>query len=81
MLSPRGQSNAAQLSIPWRFALSATYDPETNPDGLLSFATAENVLVGRELEEFASKVCHLSSIPPLLFSDILVLLAICLQLH
>jgi len=58
MLSTRGQANADQLDIPWRFALSATYDPITNPDGLISFATAENVLVGKELETFAHRACN-----------------------
>jgi hypothetical protein len=43
MLSARGKVNADQLSIPWKFALSTTYDPVANPEGLISFATAENV--------------------------------------
>lgn len=56
MLSTRGQSNADQLDIPWRLAKSATYDPESNLDGLISFATAENVLMAKELEDFVEKV-------------------------
>ncbi|KAH7386627.1 pyridoxal phosphate-dependent transferase [Phaeosphaeria sp. MPI-PUGE-AT-0046c] len=56
MLSTRGQANADQLDIPWRFAKGTTYDPQTNPGGLISFATAENTLVQKELEDFASKI-------------------------
>lgn len=56
MLSTRGQANADQLEIPWRFARGTTYDPDTNPNGLISFGTAENALVQEELEDFASKV-------------------------
>ncbi|KAH7087446.1 pyridoxal phosphate-dependent transferase [Paraphoma chrysanthemicola] len=56
MLSTRGQSNADQLDIPWRFAQGTTFDAETNPNGIISFATAENALVQKELEDFASKV-------------------------
>jgi 1-aminocyclopropane-1-carboxylate synthase len=81
MLSPRGQSNANQLSIPWRFALSATYDRETNPDGLISFATAENVLVGEEVEEFARKVCHTSNLLHLVRSRTLVTCKLAIFLH
>lgn len=43
MLSSRGKVSADQLDIPWKFALGTTYDPDTNPEGLISFATAENV--------------------------------------
>lgn len=55
-LSARGQTNAAQLSIPWRFAKSHTYDPTTNPNGLISFATAENHLIRKELHDFVTRV-------------------------
>ena len=46
MLSSRGRICAASQSIPWRFAPGGNnpYDPVTNPDGVISFATAENVL-------------------------------------
>lgn len=54
-LSRRGQTNADQLDIPWRFAQSHSYDPATNPPGLLSFATAENWLIQKELHDFVSK--------------------------
>jgi hypothetical protein len=56
MLSSRGQSNADQLDIPWRFAKGTTYDRDANPEGIISFATAENALVQKELEKFANKV-------------------------
>ncbi|KAJ4991688.1 ACC synthase [Stagonosporopsis vannaccii] len=62
-LSPRGQANAHQLSIPWRFAKAHTYDPITNPHGLISFATAENCLIQKELHDFISKV----PVPPASF--------------
>ncbi|KAF3035954.1 hypothetical protein E8E12_006340 [Didymella heteroderae] len=55
-LSHRGQANAAQLSIPWRFARAHNYDPITNPGGLISFATAENCLIQKEMHDFITKV-------------------------
>ncbi|KAF2736921.1 PLP-dependent transferase [Polyplosphaeria fusca] len=56
MLSFRGQANANQLDVPWKFAQGTSYDPTTNPKGLISFATAENFLVQQELEDFTAKV-------------------------
>jgi hypothetical protein len=56
MLSQRGQVNADQLGIPWRFAEGTTYHPKNNPLGIISFATAELALVQQELEDFANKV-------------------------
>lgn len=41
--SARSQATAEFLSAPWRFATRQTYDKETNPDGVISFALAENV--------------------------------------
>ncbi|KAF2262072.1 putative aspartate aminotransferase [Lojkania enalia] len=58
MLSRRGQLNADQLDIPWRFAHSTTYDRDSNPEGLISFATAENILIQKELEDFANSRVH-----------------------
>lgn len=43
MLSSRGLNNVNELSRPWRFTPTATYDPDTNPEGLISFGMAENV--------------------------------------
>ena len=43
MLSSRGAKNVGLLDIPWKYAQLQTYDKETNPDGLISFAIAENV--------------------------------------
>jgi hypothetical protein len=43
MLSTRGLKNAKELDVPWRFAPTQTYHPETNPTGLISFGLAENV--------------------------------------
>lgn len=59
-LSPRGQINADQLDIPWRFAIAHTYDAITNRDGVISFVTAENCLIQKELHDFIAKV----PIPP-----------------
>lgn len=59
-LSPRGQANADQLSIPWRFAKAHTYDPITNPRGTISFVTAENCLIQEELYNFIAQI----PIPP-----------------
>lgn len=36
--------------------MGTTYHPKTNPNGMIAFATAENALVQKELEEFANKV-------------------------
>jgi hypothetical protein len=43
MLSTRGLQNAKELDVPWRFPPTQTYDPETNPTGMISFGIAENV--------------------------------------
>ena len=43
MLSSRGLKNVNELGRPWRFTPTATYDPDTNPEGLISFGMAENV--------------------------------------
>jgi hypothetical protein len=54
MLSPRGLKNVEELSVPWRFSLTQTYDPEENPTGLISFGMAENVYVSHR-QEFRTK--------------------------
>lgn len=43
LLSLRGGTTVASLNRPWRFASKPTYDPDTNPEGLISFGMAENV--------------------------------------
>jgi len=43
MLSSRALKNIEQLNRPWRFTPTPDYDPGTNPKGLISFGTAENV--------------------------------------
>ncbi|KAM3501178.1 hypothetical protein MY11210_009412 [Beauveria gryllotalpidicola] len=43
--SARAQATAEFLSAPWKFATRQTYDKDTNPDGVISFALAENVRV------------------------------------
>lgn len=58
MLSNRGNMAVSQLDVPWRFAPAgkARYDPVTNPDGPVTFATAENSLMHHHLSEFANQV-------------------------
>ncbi|KAH8705578.1 pyridoxal phosphate-dependent transferase [Talaromyces proteolyticus] len=50
MLSQRGLKSATSQDIPWRFAPGGNnrYDSVTNPSGVISFATAENVSIPRE---------------------------------
>ncbi|KAM0328821.1 hypothetical protein ACHAQA_005236 [Verticillium albo-atrum] len=58
MLSARALTTAAQLDVPWRFTPAAKdrYDPESNPEGIISLATAENPLMYQELADFASEI-------------------------
>lgn len=64
MLSIRGQKNVSDLSTPWKYVPKVVpYDPETNPSGPISFATAENARVQSEIAAFANKV----TIPPQAF--------------
>jgi hypothetical protein len=44
-LSKRSTASLEKQSLPWRFAPPQTYDAEKNPEGLISFGTAENVSV------------------------------------
>jgi hypothetical protein len=48
--------------------MRATYDAHTNPEGLISFATAENALMKDELEKFANNVCEALSSDPFYIS-------------
>lgn len=42
-ISERAGALVSRQSQPWRNAPMATYDPESNPKGIISFAIAENV--------------------------------------
>src|SRR5688572_7157388 len=55
-LSHRANQTVPDLDTPWRFAPKGTYHPTDDPEGLISFATAENTLMEDELEAFASNV-------------------------
>ncbi|KAJ5567671.1 Pyridoxal phosphate-dependent transferase major region subdomain 2 [Penicillium sp. DV-2018c] len=55
MLSPRGLKNVEELSIPWRFSLTQTYDPEKNPTGLISFGMAENKPMRAEITKYTNE--------------------------
>ncbi|KAL6821289.1 pyridoxal phosphate-dependent transferase [Trichoderma camerunense] len=55
MLSKRISRTSADLDAPWRHTPRfQKYDPVANTDGVISFATAENALVTKELEQFAN---------------------------
>ncbi|KAL1853132.1 hypothetical protein VTK73DRAFT_9083 [Phialemonium thermophilum] len=55
MLSARALKTSSQLDIPWRFVPGGPlYDPERNPDAVISFATAENALVHQEVADFVN---------------------------
>ncbi|KAL1964034.1 hypothetical protein VTN77DRAFT_7580 [Rasamsonia byssochlamydoides] len=55
MLSSRGTRCAGMLDIPWRYALRQTYNKDTNPDGLISFATAENIPIRKEIVKYINE--------------------------
>lgn len=57
MLSQRATKTVSQLDIPWRFVPAKDrFDPEFNPNGLVSLATAENPLMYQELADFTARV-------------------------
>ncbi|KAH7323266.1 1-aminocyclopropane-1-carboxylate synthase [Stachybotrys elegans] len=58
LVSERSQQLLSRLNVPWKFApgSSARYNPEANPEGIVSFSTAENPLVHQELANFANQV-------------------------
>ncbi|KAK7433176.1 hypothetical protein QQZ08_000107 [Neonectria magnoliae] len=60
LLSKRATETVDALDVPWRFAPRGEYDPESNPSGLISFATAENALVTDDVVAFANKHTTLS---------------------
>ncbi|KAM4065323.1 aminotransferase class I and II domain-containing protein [Hirsutella rhossiliensis] len=53
-LSKRSAAVVAKQHLPWRFARAQTYDAKTNPDGLISFALAENKLIAGDVESFVN---------------------------
>ncbi|KAL1998671.1 hypothetical protein VTN02DRAFT_5764 [Thermoascus thermophilus] len=55
MLSSRGASSAGMLDIPWRYAPTQSYQKDTNPDGLISFAMAENIPMRKEIVNYINK--------------------------
>ncbi|RKF56150.1 1-aminocyclopropane-1-carboxylate synthase-like protein 1 [Erysiphe neolycopersici] len=62
-LSQRGVENQNQLSVPWRFAPnhSERYNRETNINGIISFSTAENSYIKKELEEFMKEKVRITA--------------------
>ncbi|EXA00359.1 hypothetical protein FOWG_00617 [Fusarium oxysporum f. sp. lycopersici MN25] len=54
-LSQRAIEAVGGLDLPWRFAPRGDYDADHNPNGLISFGTAEHALVTEELKEFTDK--------------------------
>ncbi|KKA23054.1 1-aminocyclopropane-1-carboxylate deaminase [Rasamsonia emersonii CBS 393.64] len=55
MLSSRGTRCAAISDIPWRYALRQSYNKDTNPDGLISFALAENIPMRKEIVKYINE--------------------------
>ncbi|TQV92128.1 aspartate aminotransferase [Cordyceps javanica] len=53
--STRAQATAKFLSAPWMFATRQTYDKDTNPAGVISFALAENRLVVPDIRDFVNR--------------------------
>ncbi|KAG4254986.1 hypothetical protein FPRO06_04328 [Fusarium proliferatum] len=54
-LSQRATEAVGGLDLPWRFAPRGDYDADHNPDGLISFGTAEHALVTKDLKDFTDK--------------------------
>ncbi|KAN0083639.1 Pyridoxal phosphate-dependent transferase [Elaphomyces granulatus] len=61
MLSSRGTKNVGLFDIPWRYSKLQTYDKETNPDGLISFALAENVPMRNEIAKYVNEKVTLTT--------------------
>ncbi|KAJ5777736.1 Pyridoxal phosphate-dependent transferase major region subdomain 2 [Penicillium odoratum] len=55
MLSCRGRKNVAGLERPWRFAPTQTYNPDTNPSGLISFGLAENAPMRADIANYINE--------------------------
>ncbi|KAJ5349853.1 hypothetical protein N7541_007580 [Penicillium brevicompactum] len=55
MLSSRGLKNVQELEVPWRFAPTQTYDPDTHPTGLISFGMAENKPMKAEMAKYINE--------------------------
>ncbi|PHH65767.1 hypothetical protein CDD81_1494 [Ophiocordyceps australis] len=60
-LSKRSAATIAKQHLPWRFAPSQTYHRLTNPQGLISFGTAENKLVTGDVENFVNSAVKFES--------------------
>ncbi|KAH7161338.1 pyridoxal phosphate-dependent transferase [Dactylonectria macrodidyma] len=67
-LSRRATETVKTLDWPWRFAPRAQYHPTDNPSGIISFATAENMLVTKDVVDFAQKHTTFSA-PDFLYSS------------
>ncbi|KAH8701676.1 1-aminocyclopropane-1-carboxylate synthase [Talaromyces proteolyticus] len=55
MLSSRGKQYAEVTGYPWRYAPRQTYDREKNPDGLISLAIAENLIMRPQIAKFINE--------------------------
>lgn len=55
MLSSRALSNIQQLDLPFRFSPTPDYDPQTNPQGLISFGMAENRPMRTEIVKYINE--------------------------
>ncbi|KAJ5225747.1 hypothetical protein N7468_006972 [Penicillium chermesinum] len=65
MLSSRAAKNLEELERPWRFTPTQTYDADTNPQGLISFGTAENVVFTRDSVSYRSSATTNTRLPQL----------------
>ncbi|KAF4333558.1 1-aminocyclopropane-1-carboxylate synthase [Fusarium beomiforme] len=58
VLSQRATEAVGGLDLPWRFAPRGDFDADHNPNGLISFGTAENArqpFITKDLKEFTDK--------------------------
>lgn len=55
MLSSRALKNVQQLGLPFRFSPTPDYDPQTNPNGLISFGMAENKPMRSEIVKYINE--------------------------
>ncbi|KAJ5976205.1 hypothetical protein N7481_009912 [Penicillium waksmanii] len=63
MLSSRALKNVQQLERPFRFTPTPDYDPQTNPQGLISFGMAENVTFTLDSVSYRSSATINSRLP------------------
>ncbi|KAJ5259560.1 hypothetical protein N7478_012541 [Penicillium angulare] len=63
MLSSRALKNIDESGRPWRFTPTPTYDPDTNPTGLISFGLAENITFNLDSISYRSSAATTTQLP------------------